>query len=233
MDGTVPPNNSNTTCHVFTQQQFNTIFIAKVSLCSLSLVVCLLSIAIIVISRGYKRFVHRLILYFMIAVFLQALATILEFIPVEHRGDNLVVVKDNWDIPCSIFAFMDQMSLWMGIIIIVWIMLYLLRTVWHLGKKSRRDECVFYQKVSRGEVVGVTMSVLLPLTFNWVPFSVNMYGLSGVWCWIKISKDNCGDEYRTGLTLMFSLFYGPLILMVVFSTLSLLFMIGLLCKHSY
>ena len=56
-----------------------------------------------------------------------------------------------------------------------------------------------------------------------------MYGISGLWCWIKESRGYC-DDYDLGLTLIFTLFYGPLIVIVTFSFVSLMAIASILCK---
>ena len=61
------------------------------------------------------------------------------------------------------------------------------------------------------------MVLLLPLLVTWVPFVKNMYGLSEVMCWIKLSENSICDYDYNGLTFLF-----------VFS-----FALSLLCWHGY
>ena len=56
-----------------------------------------------------------------------------------------------------------------------------------------------------------------------------MYGISGLWCWIKESRGYC-EDYELGLTLIFTLFYGPLIIIITFSFVSLMAITSILCK---
>jgi len=43
----------------------------------------------------------------------------------------------------------------------------------------------------------------LSLFFN------NMYGLSGIWCWIKLTNGDCHSETTLGVVYHFTLYYGP------------------------
>ena len=216
-------NNSNQTCQEFPGPAFWTAYYIKLIVSSLGLVACLLVIILIVISKGYKRFVYRLVLYFMTSVLFQALSLILELIPVSYTN-TLVAVRKGWDVPCAVFGFFDQVTLWIGNLIVLWILLYLLSIVWKLYHSNpiQTSNTQDKDKFSKVELLGLLCCSSFPLLFSWVPFIFHMYGLSGMWCWIKGSGKSCNDDQDLGMELMFTLYYGPLIVLMIFSVLSLL-----------
>ena len=71
-------------------------------------------------------------------------------------------------------------------------------------------------KYSKAELFGVLFCVFFPFMFNWLPFVWNMYGLSGAWCWIKLTQGDCQGDDKLGLSLTLVLLYGPLLLVMLF-----------------
>ena len=195
---------------------------------SLGILACLIVLALIILSKAYKRIVFRLVLYFIIADIFQAITHIIELTPLEYVNGN-VVVKEGAEGLCAFYGFLDQIALWMSNVAVIWIMLYLL---WIANKlrKVHRDGNPYKNKISiKTELVGLFFLIVFPFTFNWIPFIWNMYGISGLWCWIKESRDYCHD-YNFGLTLIFSMFYSPLIIIVTFTFISLIAITVILCK---
>ena len=46
-------------------------------------------------------------------------------------------------------------------------------------------------KINKLEVPNLVLIVVLPLVFDWIPFTTNSYGQFGVWCWITILDEDC------------------------------------------
>ena len=46
-------------------------------------------------------------------------------------------------------------------------------------------------KISKPEVAIVASVIVLPLLFDWIPFTTNSYGQHATWCWIRILEQNC------------------------------------------
>ena len=98
------------------------------------------------------------------------------------------------------------------------------------GAKSTEGTTPTKNKISaKTEWVGLFFLLIFPNTFNWIPFIWDMYGISGLWCWKKESRGYC-EDYELGLTLIFTLFYGPLIIIITFSFVSLMATTSILCK---
>ena len=199
---------------------------------SLGICASLLVIFLILCSRSYKHFVFRLVIYFMLADTFQATAHILELIPVTH-ADGDVVVKPGWDAACAAIGFFDQVTMWMGNMGILWIMFYLLWLIHQLRRLqsgSRPESVQLYQISPKVELVGVFFLLFFPFTFNWIPFIWDMYGLSGLWCWIKVSRFGLCKDFELGLILMFSMFFVPLMLVILFSFAGFVAIIVILCR---
>lgn len=191
----------------------------------------------------------RLVLYFMSADLLQSIAQVFEVASVNYDAEKeTAYVRKGWRTACVAFGFMDQVSMWMSNCIIVWIMLYLLSKVYYLlrvqylhreaqseaaaPRDNRQSSVSICRKVK--EAVGILLVIVIPFTFNWVPFRWQMYGFSGLFCWIKVlvSNDNC-DDRRLSTILMFSMSYGPLLLLMFCSFLCFLAVTSLLCITLY
>ena len=134
---------------------------------------------------------------------------------------------------------------WMGNFVIVWIMLYMLAISWKLHQMAVGDsnEVNVEQppnsghKPSRGymEIIGVLLLVFSPFLFSWIPFTMDMYGLSGLWCWIRtVEKNGCNDGRfaHKSLALIVSTVYGPLVLITVFGFIYVVIIILLLCRST-
>ena len=221
-------NGSNESCYQFSNTEFDIILRVKLSMDSLGIIACLIALAVIIFSKAYKRHVIRLVIYFLVADIFQAITHIIELTPIEHVNGE-AVVKEGAEGLCAFYGFLDQIALWMCNVAIIWIMLYML---WIANKLQRvqRGASPTKNKISiKTELIGLCFLLFFPLTFNWIPFIWNMYGISGLWCWIKESRGYC-EDYGLGTALIFSLYYGPLIIIISFSFVSLMVVISTLCK---
>ena len=46
-------------------------------------------------------------------------------------------------------------------------------------------------KLTKPELATVVLMIVLPLLFDWIPFTTNTYGQFGTWCWIRTLDHNC------------------------------------------
>lgn len=170
-------NQSNTTCFRFSKKEVTGAFAAKATVGSLSFTACGLVILLILLFRGYRRFVYRLVTYFMSADLLQAFTQVFEVASVSYDTRlETVSVRKGWDTACIVFGFMDQVFMWMSNFVIIWIMLYLLSLTYHLHRVQRSDHVsqnstaqastCFLCRSTCKEVIGVIIIVTLPLMFN-------------------------------------------------------------------
>ena len=222
-------NTSDVGRYKFSVTEFDLVLHIKISMDSLGILMCLIVLALIILSKAYKHLVFRLVFYFILADMFQAITHIIELTPIEHVNGELVV-KEGAEGLCAFYGFLDQIALWMCNVAIIWIMVYLLWIVNKVRRVQNGSGISSTNKISiKAELIGLSFLVFFPITFNWIPFIWNMYGISGLWCWIKESRGSC-EGYELGLTLIFTLFYAPLIIIVTFSFASLVAITSILCK---
>ena len=213
--------NDSDNCFASTVAHFDDVFIGLVSTAVVAAVFCCIVIAILIITRAYKTFINRLILYLMFASLLHAIMGAIEMAPV-HVHNGTIAVREGLDSVCVAVAFTVQNTVWTIHLFMFWAVLYLvLLAVFKYNANKRRHE-----------VAGIVVSIVLPLSFNWIPFIDNMYGLAGMWCWIKLTQENCRSDYIFGVVYQFSLFYGPLVVLMLLSYISFVAIALVLCKHA-
>ena len=220
----------NDTCFNFTTKTATTVQNIKYSLGALTVIANFLAIVVILLSKKYKDFTFRLVIYLMTTDILQAVAIILEVIPIEVPNETtparVRIDGRGWTDFCAASGFIGMITLWMGNIVIVWIVLYLLLLGWRLyrgqqGEKSTRIKL---------EIIGVLFLFTAPYVIGFIPFLLDndMYGMAGLWCWIKQMHHVCGDLGKTPLTVVLTFFYGPLIAIVFFAVICMTIIIGLI-----
>ena len=224
-------------CYNFSTSAVEAAYYTKLCVASLGILAASVVIIMICASKVYRQFVYRLVLYLMLTNLFQAVALVVEVIPVVVEKDGEVTVREGWGRACAAFGFIDQIASWMGIITILWIMFYLLWLSYKLRRLQNgkvepptvNSSDKPYQQISKAEMGGIVALLILPFTLNWIPFIWDMYGLSGPWCWIKSTGNNC-EDYKLGLTLMMIVLYGPLVFMVTFSFISMLVIAAIFCR---
>ena len=228
-------NSSNLSCLNFTIQTAKDVFYIKISLGSFTVLANLIAIALIFFSRRFKEFTFRLVIYLLATDVLQAIAIVLEVIPVEVRNASTPATIKNstaWLDFCNATGFFGMVTLWMGNIVIIWIVIYLVV----LGRRlyyRKQGEKKQINSLKR-EAIGVAALFIVPVIIGVIPFTINgdMYGLSGLWCWIKIVKTHprhCGELHFASLKVVLIFYYGPLMLIVLFAVVCMMITIGLVC----
>ena len=160
--------------------------------------------------------VFRIVLYVMIANGLQITVQLVDVFPVHNiNGTNMLKNGSSWELACKSFGFLDQVTAWMGHLCMTWVIVYLICL---LIKKKRIETA----QGSKQEIAGLAVCFLVPFVFNWIPFLNNYYGFSGSWCWIRMTNNDC--NITEGLTYIIVLYYGPLLLFVLFNLVSCVFL---------
>ena len=127
---------SNESCYRFSNSQFELVLRVKISMDSLGILACLITLAVIIASKAYKRLIFRLVLYFIIVDIFQAITHIIELTPIEQVNEE-VIVKEGAEGLCAFYGFLDQIALWMCNVAIVWNVLYNLWVATELLKIQR------------------------------------------------------------------------------------------------
>lgn len=177
----------------------------------ISFIGCLLVIGLIVLFKKYLFFNQRLILYLTIAAALNTLSMLIEatvYYPQTEAFKHY----------CRFTGFFQQVAGWTQLLAISCITVELFLKVvlkWQTNKLHI-------------EAVILVVIFVVPLTFNWVPFIKDTYGLSGPWCWIKSYNENCTKKDAFGQTLSIALWYGPIYpILLILSLLYIIILISI------
>ena len=181
------------------------------------------AIIFILVSKGYKKFVHRLTLYLIVAVQFFGVVSILQVVPVYHNG-SVVATREELEGLCAAAGFLINVVDWMILLIISWTVLYLVMVlVFKYSANAIRR---------KHGICGLVVVLILPFLFNWLPFLKNMYGLSGGQCWIKLSvTSNCKYD-NVGLAFIFLLAYSPAILVGIITFVSFGTIVFVMCRRA-
>ena len=213
---------SGSNCPIFSAEKQKTWKFAIIIVSSAASVACILAIILILAFKGHKRFVHRLTLYLMVAALLEAVVSVLDVMSVYHNG-TVVAVREGLEDFCAASGFLLEVTVWISRLVMCWIVFYLVMV---LVFKHNTNAIKW-----KHEVCGLAVVLILPLLITWVPFVKGMYGLSQAHCWIKISESDCTYDY-VGLTFMFVFDYGPELLVVLATFISLGTILIVMCRRA-
>ena len=210
-------NFTNKKCFSFSSRDFEAIFVTKVGVAGLGIFAGCVAIFLILfprLTRGLYT-VHRLTVYLATAALIYSVAFILDVIPVESECGFVVVRNKQL---CMAAGFLVMYGGWVMLFFICWITLHLFILAVF---KRNYNSCKY-------EVGGLIVCHACPLLLCVVPF-INfkhgvMYGLAGAWCWVKVTGNSC-QPYREGVIEQFTLWYGPLIFIVLLIFLLIVIMI--------
>ena len=123
-------------CLKFSKSVANVVLYLKVILGSSGVLLSVCPIALIGLSRIYKRFVHQLVMYLMAVNIAQALCQVIELIPVEVAQEERMTIRNGtgWKEVCALLGYLDIVTAWMRNLVIIWIMLYMLTLSWRLHR---------------------------------------------------------------------------------------------------
>ena len=219
--------NSNAACMNSSEEFHETVFTIKMATSFISCFMNIIALLIMLAGGSYRKLFFRLIIYLLLADLLLVIVQILELTPVTYENGH-VQVRDgeSWYRICSIFGFFDQLTAWMRNLVVIIIVIYLCVMIKHPEpyhqEQSKRSKIL--------EAVGVCICVFLPITFNWIPFIHDYYGLSGHWCWIKLTEEGCGQGNVTeGALYMLFLYYVPLLVIIALTSFICVVLLYVVC----
>ena len=216
-------NSTKNYCFNFTENELTTNTAVTVTLHTLAVSACLVTILFIFATKQYRIFMNRLVLYLMIAASLWSIAIIFEVIPVIHDQTlSEVKVRDGWGKACATIGFITQVVESVKVLIICWMSFYLLLLVTFKCNANKLNH----------EAVGVITIIVVPLLLDCLPFGWNKYGLSGLLCWIKLTNEHC-DNIWEGLGLMLAVEYVPILLTFTLILTSFICIVITLCKRAH
>ena len=220
---------SKSECINFTVHTTQSVLAIKMLLSSFAIVANLAVIVFILYTKKIRDFMYRLILYLMITDVLQAFAIIIISLPVVVPNDTApaqIRPGKRWSDTCIGSGFAIMATMWMGNIIVFWIVLYLLWLGWGLYRRvyrKRQNNKISHSIHQAGgtskfiEILGVIFLFAAPIVISIIPLFAHgdMYGLSGLWCWIKLHTLTCGDLGTIPLAFALVFFYAPLMVIVL------------------
>ena len=102
--------------------------------------------------------------------------------------------------------------------------------LFHCCKKAKKKMFTRHDmKISKPEVAIVASVIVLPLLFDWIPFTTNTYGQFATWCWIHSLEQNCSTNLA-GLLEQIWLWDVPF---GIVSFVILVLFVGSLCQLGY
>lgn len=160
--------------------------IAQLVVSLLAAVFCASTITIILATKLYKVFVHRLTLYLSaacLALFITYGASTLTIN--VTRNDSRSPEGGRFCEAMGAFVVYSRLSC---LVAVVWITAYVAKTTW-CGSTRR-----YYQSTRRlREGFSVLAVAIVPALFFWLPYTQDTYGLYGVGCGIRIDYLNKSD----------------------------------------
>lgn len=212
-------------CFNFTSSDLRINTAVTLSLHFIAVTLCLITILFIFATKQHHVFVNRLILYLVVTASLWSLTIMAEVIPVIHESALLgVKVREGWEGTCAAVGFLSQVAETAKILVVCWIVLYLLLLVVFKHNASKQKH----------EVCGIITVVVVPFLLDWIPFRWHWYGLSGLWCWIRLTDNICGrDSLWKGVGLMLAVEFIPVLLATIFTLVSFICIAIALCRRAH
>ena len=230
---------SNLTSCSFTAEQLTGIVATKIATSSVAFGTCLLTLCLMSHFRMWKFFVHRLTIYLVSLALVLSLMYILQVLPitVKNRSTNALVNDEKWNRACKGIAFLLQYVLWVMLFVICWIVIFLVRlTRSSLRGRSQNTSLRNVRRYNRKalEVTGITLALVLPLTFLWVPFVTDNYGLGGAWCGIVITHKRCSNESTwPGIGIELGIWYAPAVVTAFLCSVGMVVVLYHICRFYF
>ena len=209
---------SNITCSGVTEDLQKQLLIARGITSGLSLIACVLTLILMgcLCCLGYIKCIfskeglpsHRLVFYITISAIIRAMVTLLQTTAAKDEGHH-----KHW---CMAVGFLNQYSAW---IVLLFSLMATIRVLLFSLDKT-------YPKL---EFCYILVPFIVPLTFSWIPFIHDTYGLAGAWCWIRKEDKHC-TKYLAGLIEQYFLWYIPHFILEVINTVLVIIIFVLMRK---
>ena len=216
----------------------------KVSIAAVSIVACITAALLACVCRVGRRFTHRISLYLLLAVAFNEFTHCLQYSMYNYHPNN-----DLYYVSCEILGALLQLSSWIVLLftsvlvfhlacltILIEIRSTILIGVTYrvliltLSKREREVTAKAKRQAWCLEISYILIPILVPMSFLWIPFINNAYGMAGTWCWIRSKDDSC-KENLAGLIEWYVLWYIPLILLCVINLIIIIAIVVILCKR--
>lgn len=182
----------------------------------ISLVTCLIAIALLRFLKLHRKVVYRLALYQVLAASELSLVQVLQ---VQFLNTNLLVQP--YKGMCIATAYFLLQSQWVKVLLVVCVTVHLF------------SFAIFHKNLQKFELLYVLGSLLLSVIIAAIPLTTNTYGFAGSWCWIKTVRDDCSTvEGNAGLIEQFVLWFVPSMVILVITSSVMVAMVLVVARRS-
>jgi len=206
----LPSNASSLQCNV--TGRTSSLYVI-VSLAIPSVLACTVALLLAFLLRLYKHFTYRLAMYQVFGSLAWESSNVLSF---SELSDPYSIF---YHVMCKMVPFLLVFSMLMKLMFTLWLTFHLFCYV------------VLFKNLKKLEWLYITSSVFLPLLVSWIPFIDNNYGVAGGWCFIRESNDTCATN-SDGIIEIFALFYGPIVVSLIFCMLAIVIMILVMVRRA-
>ena len=216
----------------------------KVPIAALSLVSCILAMLLARICRVGRRFTHRISLYLLLTVAFIEVTNCLQYAMYYYQPNIFT-----YFVSCAVLGAVVQLSSWTMLLftsvlvfhlacltILIEIKSTILIGVTYrvliltLSKQETEVTTKAKQQAWCLEISYILIPILVPISFFWIPFINNTYGMAGTFCWIRSKDDSC-KENLAGLIEWYALWHIPMILLCVINMITIVAILVILCKR--
>ena len=215
----------------------------KVSIAAASIVACITAALLACVCRVGRRFTHRISLYLLVSVAFNEVTRCLQYSMYDYQPSEL------YNVSCEILGALLQLSSWIMLLFTTVLVFHLacltilieIRSTILFGVTYRvliltlsKRETEVTAKAKRQawclEISYILIPILVPMSFLWIPFINNTYGMAGAFCWIRSKDDSC-NENVAGSIERYALWYIPLILLCAINMITIVAILVILCKR--
>ena len=216
----------------------------RLSIAAVSVIVCITAALLACICRVGRRFTHRISLYLLIAVAFNEVTHCLQYSMYDYQPNN-----DLYYVSCEILGVLLHLSAWIMLLFTSVLVFHLacltilieIRSTILIGVTYRvliltlsKLETEVTGKAKRQawflEISYILIPILVPMSFLWIPFINNAYGMEDTVCWIR-SKDDLCTKNLAGLIEWYALWFIPMILLCVVNMITIVAIVVILCKR--
>ena len=146
-------------------------------------------------------------------------------------------VSRSWYEGCKVIIFLLQYCDWLLILLILWLVIYLCKMAWDVGRRAAasgppQSNKRYHQQSF--EVAGTVAVFVVPLLVIWTPFVGGYYGASDhKWCGMNV-KANCSrhtESELAGLGYTMGTWYIPAILVTLAANVGIVIALLLLWRY--
>ena len=215
----------------------------NLSISVVSLVACFLAMLLACKGRVGRRFTHRISLYLLLAVAFNEVTHCLQYSMYDYHPSELYYKS------CAVLGALVQLSVWTILLFTSVLLFHLacltilieIRSTILIGVTYRvliltlsKQETEVTAKAKRQawclEISYILIPILVPMSFLWIPFINNAYGMAGTVCWIRREDYFC-QKNLAGWIEWYALWYIPLILLSVINMITIVAILVILCKR--